>query len=57
MIPKPFTKVFLLSGDPIDVPAGLAREDLDHYADLVQAEMDLLSAHADQLGTRQQAMV
>lgn len=48
-IPKPFTKVFMLTGDPIVVPPDATREELAGYTDLVQAEMELLDQRAAQL--------
>jgi lysophospholipid acyltransferase (LPLAT)-like uncharacterized protein len=42
VIPQPFSEVVLLSGDPIKVPAGLARADLNDYVARVQAAMDSL---------------
>lgn len=48
LIPKPFTKVWLLGGEPIHVPPDLSREELKMYRDLVQQAMDALSAKADE---------
>ena len=42
MIPKPFSNVHLFTADAIDVPADLSREQIDHFVDKVQAEMDQL---------------
>ena len=49
LIPKPFTKVWLLGGDPITVPAGLSREELSVYRDQVQQALDDLCVRADRL--------
>jgi len=49
VIPKPFAKVFLLAGDPINVPPSLGRDELQQYATLVQTEMDRLNAEAERL--------
>jgi len=44
VIPKPFTKVFLLAGEPIIVPKTLGRDDCLPYMATVRGEMDRLSA-------------
>jgi lysophospholipid acyltransferase (LPLAT)-like uncharacterized protein len=49
VIPKPFAKVFLLAGDPIKVPPGLDRDELQRYASLIQADMDRLNDEAERL--------
>ncbi|MBM79998.1 MAG: hypothetical protein CMJ78_05325 [Planctomycetaceae bacterium] len=43
MIPKPFSNLHLFTGEPIAVPPDLSREDIDHYMELVQKEMDRLN--------------
>jgi lysophospholipid acyltransferase (LPLAT)-like uncharacterized protein len=49
LVPRPFTTVWLLGGDPITVPGGLSREQLVAYRDIVQLAMDALTAEADRL--------
>lgn len=49
LIPKPFSKVFLLVADPIKVPAELDSTHLQEHAALIQAEMDRLNAAAERL--------
>lgn len=45
-IPKPFSKVILLMGQPIPIPKKLGRDDLQPYVELVQSEMDRLDVRA-----------
>lgn len=47
LVPKPFTRIWLLGGDPITIPSGLSRDDLSVYCDRVQRAMDELTAEAD----------
>jgi len=49
VIPKPFTKVFLLGGEPIRVPPDLESDQLRQYVDRIQAEMDRLNEAAELL--------
>ncbi len=49
LIPQPFTKVWLLGGEPIFVPAGLSRQELSTHRDKVQQAMDELAERADRL--------
>lgn len=49
LIPMPFTKVWLLGGKPIHVPARLTRDELTSYRDQVQQAMETLTARADGL--------
>jgi lysophospholipid acyltransferase (LPLAT)-like uncharacterized protein len=49
VIPKPFTKVFLLGGKPIRVPPDLESGQLQPYVDQIQAEMDRLNEAAELL--------
>lgn len=42
VIPKPFSQVFLLAGDPIPIPRELSRDRLAEYASTVQSAMDRL---------------
>ena len=52
VIPKPFTKVFLLGGKPIKVPADVETSQLQQYTDRIQAEMDRLNTAAELLSAR-----
>ncbi|MDZ7620522.1 MAG: hypothetical protein U1E05_26260, partial [Patescibacteria group bacterium] len=49
VIPKPFTKVFLLGGAPIHVPPDLDSDQLRPYVDRIQAELDRLNEAAERL--------
>ncbi len=49
VIPKPFAKVYLLGGRPVEVPAELEREELRQYATVIQTEMDRLNDEVEQL--------
>lgn len=49
LIPKPFTTVYLLMGQPIAIPSELSREQLHTYVELVQTEMDRLNAEVTRL--------
>ena len=49
MMPKPFTKIFLMSGEPIKVPPDLSREEAALYTALVQDEMDRLGAEVERV--------
>ncbi len=52
IIPKLFSKVYLLVANPIDVPAELDTTHLQEYVALIQAEMDRLTAAAERLADR-----
>ena len=49
IVPKPFTKVFLLGGKPIRIPSNLGSDQLQQYVDRIQAEMDRLNLAAELL--------
>jgi lysophospholipid acyltransferase (LPLAT)-like uncharacterized protein len=49
LIPKPFTKIFLLAGEPVEVPPDLSREEVARYTVLVQEEMDRLSDEVERM--------
>jgi lysophospholipid acyltransferase (LPLAT)-like uncharacterized protein len=51
MMPKPFTKVFLLAGEPVKVPPDLSRQEVARYTALVQKEMDRLSDEVERMAT------
>lgn len=40
MIPKPFTKIIALGGEPLEVPPDLSREQMDEYLAKLKALMD-----------------
>lgn len=40
VFPAPFTRIQVLAGEPIEVPAGLSREELDGYAGRLQRAME-----------------
>lgn len=48
-IPKPLSKVYFVSSDPIVVPRDADREVLKHYHARVQRELDMVSDYADRL--------
>jgi lysophospholipid acyltransferase (LPLAT)-like uncharacterized protein len=48
-IPMPFSRVVLLAGNPIPIPARLDVSQINQYASLVQAAMDDLDHQAHQL--------
>lgn len=48
IVPKPFSKVFLLTGDPIYIPEDLSREEMEQYQSFVEAELERLQILADQ---------
>lgn len=48
IVPKPFSKSFILLGKPIEVPPDLSREDLERYQRLVESEFKRLQSLADQ---------
>ena len=49
MIPKPFTTIFLMVGEPIKVPPDLSREEVARYTALVQDEMDRLGTEVERM--------
>lgn len=48
-IPKPFSKVFYLVGEPIQVPENISREEMNYYTELVQEKMEDLECEVNQL--------
>jgi hypothetical protein len=48
-VPMPFSTVYALGGVPLEVPAGLTREQLAPWRDELQRRMDELQADADRL--------
>lgn len=49
LLPLPFTTIYLLAGEPLSIPAGLSREDLQAEVARVQQAMDDLDAQAEKL--------
>jgi lysophospholipid acyltransferase (LPLAT)-like uncharacterized protein len=49
VIPKPFSKVILIAGTPIEVPADLPRENMTIRADFVSEEMGRLERIAQRI--------
>jgi len=49
IIPKPFTHVYLLAGQPIKVPPDLGCDQLQQYVARIQTEMDRLNDTAERL--------
>ena len=49
LIPFPFTTVYVITGQPIAVPADIPREDLTRYLDKAQQAMDELNERAEQM--------
>jgi lysophospholipid acyltransferase (LPLAT)-like uncharacterized protein len=49
MMPKPFTKIFLMAGEPIKVPADVSREEVARYTALVQDEMNRLGIEVEEM--------
>ncbi|MBT5020376.1 lysophospholipid acyltransferase family protein [Planctomicrobium sp.] len=43
VIPKPFSKVYALTSEPIHIPPKATREELEGYTEQIQAEMDRLA--------------
>lgn len=52
-LPTPFSRVWLLTGDPIEVPANLDENRLDHFLKLIQDELDRLQILAEQRASGQ----
>ncbi len=48
-IPKPFSKVYYLVGEPIQVPENISREEMNYYTELVQQKMEDLEREVFQL--------
>ncbi len=51
LMPKPFTKIFLLAGEPVKVPPDLSREEVARYSALVQDAMDRLNIEVERMAT------
>jgi len=53
VIPKPFTTVYMVSGESISIPPDLSREELQRHTDFVQSAMDRMQHEADRLADKQ----
>ena len=51
MIPRPFSRTWLLIGEPISVPPGLDHDGLEHYMGVLQGAMDSMCDQAARLAT------
>lgn len=49
VIPKPFSKIVLMSAMPIEIPPNLSRQELNRYTRLVEQQLDQLFEHAQAL--------
>lgn len=49
LIPKPFTTIYIVTGQPIAIPAGVSRQELAQYVSVAQQAMDRLNDEADQM--------
>lgn len=47
VVPRPFSRTFIIVGAPINVPAGLSREELEPYRQRVQRAMDAVTDEAE----------
>ncbi|MBW3543519.1 MAG: lysophospholipid acyltransferase family protein [Planctomycetes bacterium] len=47
LIPKPFTRIYAIGGEPLQVPLDLSRAGLEQFTARLQAEMDRLQAEVD----------
>lgn len=48
-IPKPFSTVYIVTGEPIAVPSDLSREELDSYVQQAQQAMDRLNERIENM--------
>lgn len=49
IVPKPFSKVFIVIGAAIHVPPDISREEMEHYQKLLETEIERLQTYADQM--------
>jgi lysophospholipid acyltransferase (LPLAT)-like uncharacterized protein len=49
LVPKPFTTIYIVTGEPISIPPEPARHELHNYMTIAQDAMDRLNEEADQL--------
>ncbi len=55
MIPSPFARAVVLTGQPIEVPKKASREELDEYTAQLQLAMDELNERAEQMVSESQS--
>jgi lysophospholipid acyltransferase (LPLAT)-like uncharacterized protein len=51
-VPRPWSKARIVTPDPIFVPADLDKEQLEHYRQLVQNELDKVCQMAEEWANR-----
>lgn len=49
LIPKPFARVLLIAGRPVEIPSDLPREEFPEYSRLLQHEMDRMNQLAERI--------
>ena len=54
LIPKPFSTIYVITGEAIPIPSDLSREQLNDYIALAQQAMDRLSEQAERMLSGQQ---
>lgn len=52
MFPQPFTTIYLVHSDFVEIPRKLSREQLESYAELMQAKLDEVNIEAARLAGR-----
>lgn len=56
VVPKPFAKLVIITGTPIELPASLSREEIAEVMEHIQDEMDRLDAIGDQIVQRDESV-
>ncbi len=51
MIPRPWTRAYVVTGQPVPIPPDASRTELDEYTALIQNEMDRLNSIACELAS------
>ncbi len=46
VVPKPFSTIYVVTGEPIEIPSDLTRELIEHFIEVAQHAMDKLSDDA-----------
>ena len=49
LIPMPFTTIYVITGEPISIPANVPREELARFVSVAQDAMDRLNDEADRM--------
>ncbi|WP_437186976.1 lysophospholipid acyltransferase family protein [Planctomicrobium sp. SH668] len=49
LVPRPFTRVYVLGGEPMHIPADVRRDQLNGFCKDLQSRMDLLQERADRI--------